>query len=84
MPTVPRDHEGGARHYTAGDLIARARSARRAAENRPTFRAQAFTDLDAESYPRLAEIGPGYLPLAAQDSYELGLDDLIDGMLRTP
>ncbi|WP_084466966.1 TetR/AcrR family transcriptional regulator [Nocardia arthritidis] len=69
--------------YTAGDLIVRARSARRAAEGRPTFRAQVFADLDAEAYPRLAALGSDYLSLAAQDTYELGLDALIDGLLRT-
>ncbi len=69
-------------HYTAGNLIVRARSARRAAEDRPTFRAQVFADLDAETYPRLAALGSGYLSLAAQDTYELGLDALIEGLLR--
>ncbi|MEU2091940.1 TetR/AcrR family transcriptional regulator [Nocardia beijingensis] len=69
-------------HYTAGDLIVRARSARRAAENRPTFRAQVFAELDAETYPRLAALGSDYLSLAARDTYDLGLDALIDGLLR--
>ncbi|MEV6323063.1 hypothetical protein AB0M45_17975 [Nocardia sp. NPDC051787] len=59
----------------------RARSTRRAAENRPTFRAQVFADLDAETYPRLATLGPGYLTLAAQSTYELGLRALITGLL---
>ncbi|MEV6255164.1 TetR/AcrR family transcriptional regulator [Nocardia sp. NPDC051911] len=70
-------------HYTAGDLIVRARSARRAAEDRPTFRAQVFADLDADSFPRLAALGSDYLSLAAQDTYDLGLDALIDGLLRS-
>ncbi|MET9287744.1 TetR/AcrR family transcriptional regulator [Nocardia beijingensis] len=69
-------------HYTAGDLIVRARSARRAAEDRPTFRAQVFAELDAETYPRLAALGSDYLSLAARDTYDLGLDALIDGLLR--
>ncbi|MFI5535659.1 TetR/AcrR family transcriptional regulator [Nocardia sp. NPDC051900] len=68
-------------HYTAGDLIVRARSARRAAEDRPTFRAQVFADLDADSFPRLAALGSDYLSLAAQDTYDLGLAALIDGLL---
>ncbi|MBF6192873.1 TetR/AcrR family transcriptional regulator C-terminal domain-containing protein [Nocardia beijingensis] len=70
-------------HYTAGDLIVRARSARRAAEDRPTFRAQVFADLDAETYPRLAALGSDYLSLAARDTYDLGLAALIDGLLRS-
>ncbi|MFD8246115.1 TetR/AcrR family transcriptional regulator [Nocardia sp. NPDC059691] len=70
-------------HYTAGDLIVRARSARRAAEDRPTFRAQVFADLDADSFPRLAALGSDYLSLAAQDTYDLGLAALIDGLLRS-
>ncbi|NKY30173.1 TetR/AcrR family transcriptional regulator [Nocardia gamkensis] len=70
-------------HYTAGNLIVRARSARRAAEDRPTFRAQVFADLDADAYPRLAALGSDYLSLAAEDTYELGLDALIEGLLRT-
>ncbi|MGY2008624.1 hypothetical protein ACW9HJ_21510 [Nocardia gipuzkoensis] len=69
-------------HYTAGNLIVRARYARRSAEDRPTFRAQVFADLDAETYPRLAALGSGYLSLAAPDTYELGLDALIEGLLR--
>jgi AcrR family transcriptional regulator len=71
-------------HYTAGNLIVRARSARRATEDRPTFRAQVFADLDADTYPRLAALGSDYLSLAAEDTYELGLDALIEGLLRTP
>ncbi|MEU6188397.1 TetR/AcrR family transcriptional regulator [Nocardia sp. NPDC047038] len=70
-------------HYTAGDLIVRARSARRAAEDRPTFRAQVFADLDADIFPRLAALGSDYLSLAAQDTYDLGLAALIDGLLRS-
>ncbi|UGT70051.1 TetR/AcrR family transcriptional regulator [Nocardia gipuzkoensis] len=38
--------------------------------------------LAAETYPRLAALGSGYLSLATQDTYELGLDALIDGLLR--
>ncbi len=69
--------------FTAGNLIVRARSARRAEEGRPTFRAQVFADLDPETYPRLAALGSEYVSLAAQDTYEFGLDALIDGLLRS-
>lgn len=68
-------------YYTAGDLIVRARSARRAAEDRPTFRARVFADLDAETFPRLAALGPDYLTLATRNTYTLGLDALIEGLL---
>ncbi|MFE7744926.1 TetR/AcrR family transcriptional regulator [Nocardia sp. NPDC057455] len=71
-------------HYTAGNLIVAARSARRAGQDRPTFRAQVFAELDADAYPRLAALGSDYVSLAAQDTYELGLDALIEGLLRMP
>ncbi|WP_040864864.1 hypothetical protein [Nocardia exalbida] len=61
----------------------RARSARRATGDRPAFRAQVFADLDADAYPRLAALDSDYSSLAAEDTYELGLDALIEGLLRT-
>ncbi|MGW1742139.1 TetR/AcrR family transcriptional regulator [Nocardia sp. NPDC001965] len=68
-------------HYTAGEIIVRARSARRAADGRPTFRAQVFADLDPETLPRLAEVGPRWVELTAEDTYLLGLRALITGLV---
>ncbi|MFE3442537.1 TetR/AcrR family transcriptional regulator [Nocardia sp. NPDC059180] len=68
-------------HYTAGEIIIRARSAARAAEDRPTYREQIFADLDPGELPRLAEIGPRFLTLAAEDTYAQGLDALVSGLL---
>lgn len=70
--------------YTAGDLVIRSKSARRAAEDRPTYREQVFADLDAETLPRLAALGPRYIALTAEDTYDYGLRALIDGLLDQP
>ncbi|MEU7765374.1 TetR/AcrR family transcriptional regulator [Nocardia sp. NPDC049190] len=71
-------------HYTAGNLIVRYRSARRAAENRPAVRAQIFTDLNPDTFPRLASLGPRYLTLTTQNTYTHGLRALVAGLLSTP
>ncbi|MFE7796311.1 TetR/AcrR family transcriptional regulator [Nocardia sp. NPDC057440] len=68
-------------HYTAGDLIVRAKSGRRAAENRPTYRESVFADLDPETLPRLAALGPRWVELTAVDTYDYGLRALVDGLL---
>ncbi|WP_227998482.1 TetR/AcrR family transcriptional regulator [Nocardia australiensis] len=68
-------------HYTAGSLISHAKSARRAAEDRPTYRASVFADLDPETLPRLAALGPRWGELTSADIYEYGLRALVDGLL---
>lgn len=68
-------------HYTAGEIIIRSRSARRAADGRPTFREQVFADLDPETLPRLAEVGSRWVELTAEDTYLLGLRALISGLV---
>lgn len=68
-------------HYTAGEIIIRARSSRRAAAGRPTFREKVFADLDPETLPRLAELGPRWVGLTTEDTYLLGLRALISGLI---
>ncbi|MBF6139262.1 TetR family transcriptional regulator [Nocardia farcinica] len=68
-------------HYTAGEIIVRTGSARRAAEGRPTFREQVFADLDPDVYPRLAEWGPRFVTLP-DSTYATGLPALVDGLLH--
>ncbi|MFI2234135.1 TetR/AcrR family transcriptional regulator [Nocardia testacea] len=67
-------------HYTAGEIIIRTRSAQRAADGRPTFREQVFTDLDPQTLPHLAELGPRWVEITAEDTYLLGLRALITGL----
>ncbi|MEV0337675.1 TetR/AcrR family transcriptional regulator C-terminal domain-containing protein [Nocardia sp. NPDC050713] len=68
-------------HYTAGEILIRGNAVRRAADERPTFRDQVFADLDPETLPRLAELGPRWAALSATDTYADGLRALVDGLL---
>ncbi|MEV0687470.1 TetR/AcrR family transcriptional regulator C-terminal domain-containing protein [Nocardia sp. NPDC050378] len=70
-------------HYTAGELIISARSRRRAAKG-PTYRAEVFANLDADTTPRLAEIGSRWTDFDANDAYGAGLAALVDGLLSAP
>lgn len=71
-------------HYTAGELIIRTRSARRATAGRPTFREQVFAELDPAALPRLAELGPRWVALTTEDTYERGLRALVTGLTGVP
>ncbi|MGV9823192.1 TetR/AcrR family transcriptional regulator [Nocardia xishanensis] len=68
-------------HYTAGEILIRGNAVRRAADERPTYRDQVFADLDPETLPRLAELGPRWAALSAADTYAEGLRALVDGLL---
>ncbi|WP_141807372.1 TetR/AcrR family transcriptional regulator [Nocardia bhagyanarayanae] len=68
-------------HYTAGEILIRGNAVRRAADQRPTYRDQVFADLDPETLPRLAELGPRWAALSATDTYADGLRALVDGLL---
>ncbi|MFI2477767.1 TetR/AcrR family transcriptional regulator [Nocardia xishanensis] len=68
-------------HYTAGEILIRGNAVRRAADERPTYRDQVFADLDPETLPRLAELGPRWAALSAADTYADGLRALVDGLL---
>ncbi|NKX91109.1 TetR/AcrR family transcriptional regulator [Nocardia coubleae] len=70
-------------HYTAGALIITARSTRRAAQG-PTYRDEVFANLDAETTPRLAEIGSRWTDFDATSSFGAGLAALVDGLLSAP
>ncbi|WP_253782602.1 TetR/AcrR family transcriptional regulator [Nocardia amikacinitolerans] len=68
-------------HYTAGEILIRGNAVRRADVERPTFRDQVFADLDPETLPRLAELGPRWADLSAADTYADGLRALVDGLI---
>ncbi|MEV0031847.1 TetR/AcrR family transcriptional regulator [Nocardia sp. NPDC050793] len=68
-------------HYTAGEILIRGNAVRRAADERPSYRDQVFADLDPETLPRLAELGPRWTALTTADNYADGLRALVDGLL---
>ncbi|MFI9159439.1 TetR/AcrR family transcriptional regulator [Kitasatospora aureofaciens] len=69
-------------YYTAGEIVVRTTAARRRAGNdRPTYREQVFAGLDADEYPRLAQVADRWEPLTAQDTYRDGLRALVAGLL---
>ena len=69
-------------YYTAGEILIRARRARREEErDEPTYRDRAFARLDAAEYPALAGLGARWPELTSQDTYAAGLRALIDGAL---
>ncbi|WP_329201168.1 MULTISPECIES: TetR/AcrR family transcriptional regulator [unclassified Streptomyces] len=68
-------------HYTAGEIMVRAASARRRAEDdRPTYRSAVFADLVPDEVPRLAQVADRWEALTAQDTYVEGLRALVDGL----
>lgn len=64
-------------YYTVGEILVRARSARRPAD----FRLASLGDLDPARYPHLATIGDRWPVVAAQDSYRQGLRAFVAGLL---
>jgi len=68
-------------YYTVGEILVRAGSARRRADDRPTFRDQAFAAIDPDSLPRLAAAADRWPELTAMDTYEHGLRGLVRGLL---
>ncbi|MBT2457351.1 TetR/AcrR family transcriptional regulator [Streptomyces sp. ISL-86] len=65
-------------YYTVGEVLVRARTARRRADDQPlTFR-DAF---DASQVPHLAALGNQWAELAARDIYPHGLRTFVDGLL---
>lgn len=64
--------------YTVGEVLVRARSARRRDEGRPfAYR----DDLDPSHLPHLAAIGVRWAALAARDIYPEGLRTFVEGLL---
>ncbi|MFB4290878.1 TetR/AcrR family transcriptional regulator [Nonomuraea sp. ATR24] len=68
-------------HYTAGELGGRAAARRRRAQGGSTYRERVFAELDAEEFPRLAEVGRRWEELTAKDTYDRGLRALVGGLL---
>lgn len=65
-------------YYTVGEVLVRARSPhRRADDRRPAFRGS----FDASRLPHLAAIGDRWPALAGRDTYPQGLRALVDGLL---
>jgi AcrR family transcriptional regulator len=64
-------------HYTVGEILVRARSARRAGDQPPDFSA----GVDATKLPTLAGLFDRWQDLAGRDSYADGLTALVDGLL---
>ncbi|MEU4524823.1 TetR/AcrR family transcriptional regulator [Amycolatopsis sp. NPDC024027] len=68
-------------YYTIGEILVRARAARRAAEDRPRYRDRVFAALDGARFPNLAAVGDRWPELAARDTYRAGLRAFVDGLL---
>ncbi|MEU7070518.1 TetR/AcrR family transcriptional regulator [Streptomyces narbonensis] len=65
-------------YFTVGEVLVRARSARRESEGHPfAYR----DDLDPSQVPHLAAIGTRWAALAARDIYPEGLTTLVDALL---
>ncbi|MFB9467122.1 TetR/AcrR family transcriptional regulator [Streptomyces cinereospinus] len=65
-------------YYTVGEVLVRAHSPHRRADDRhPAFR----TAFDASRVPHLAAIGERWPVLAGRDTYAQGLRALVDGLL---
>ncbi|UKD51622.1 TetR/AcrR family transcriptional regulator [Amycolatopsis sp. FU40] len=68
-------------HYTLGEISSRAAAARRRDQGGDTHRQRVFADLDTTEFPTLAQIGPRWETLTAQDSYERSIRALVNGLL---
>lgn len=69
-------------YYTAGEILVRAHSARRRAEDRQPAGPEAmFGNLDGARMPRLAAIGDQWPALALRDTYPRALEAFVDGLL---
>lgn len=68
-------------HYTLGEISSRAAAARRRDQGGGTYRQRIFAELDATEFPTLAQIGPRWETLTAQDSYARGVRALVSGLL---
>ncbi|MEU0007631.1 TetR/AcrR family transcriptional regulator [Streptomyces sp. NPDC006314] len=69
-------------YYTVGEILVRAHSVpRRADDERTISRQTAFSGLDPSQVPCLAAIGDQWATLAARDTYLQGLRAFVDGLL---
>ena len=67
-------------YYTVGEILVRAHSARRRADERP-WRDIDFSNFDPSRLPRLAALGDQWPVLASRDTYPQGLRAFVDGLL---
>jgi AcrR family transcriptional regulator len=69
-------------YYTVGEILVRAHSDRRRADDRqPPYRDIDFSSFDASRLPQLAGIADQWPALAARDTYPQGLRAFVDGLL---
>ncbi|MGA8117085.1 MAG: helix-turn-helix domain-containing protein [Actinocatenispora sp.] len=69
-------------YYTVGEILVRAHSARRRADDElPAQHGAFFGNLDESQTPRLAALGAQWPTLAARDTYPEGLRAFVDGLL---
>jgi AcrR family transcriptional regulator len=68
-------------YYTVGEILVRARSARRGADDERPWRDIDFSRFDASRLPRLAALGDQWPALASRDTYPQGLRAFVDGLL---
>ncbi len=72
----------GVWYYTVGEILVRARSAgRRAEDGQPAERDAFFGGIDTSRLPRLAAVGDQWPALAARDTYAEALAAFVDGLL---
>jgi hypothetical protein len=68
--------------FTVGDIVVRAGAKRRRrGSNRPNLRDRLIAGVDADTYPRLAEVGTRWSALTARGDYRAGLEALLTGLL---
>lgn len=67
-------------YYTAGEIMIRARSARRRAEGRPNYRDSVL--LKQTDLPTVAAVADRWPELSSRDTYRQGLRALVDGLLQ--
>jgi AcrR family transcriptional regulator len=67
--------------FTVGDLIIRRGLERTAALGRPPFVLEVLRSVDAREFPALAEVADHWAAARRRDSYELGLEALIEGLI---
>lgn len=69
-------------YYTVGELLVRAHSHRRRAnDDRPTYRDTVFTTLDAGRLPHISAVADRWPTLTARNTYPEGLQAFVDGLL---
>jgi AcrR family transcriptional regulator len=68
--------------FTVGELIIRRGLQRTATLGRTPFVVRVLTSVDPEEFPTLAALAPHWAPARRRDSYDIGLNALLDGLTR--